>query len=316
MHATYNFDERKLTHKQKLAQEKPLTRFWDNVKRNRTRDLPLLRAAISNPNANPFFRYDGSNLLVTLDPSLENKRLMIGIYEVTDLDTVNPRRWMATMLELGYEGLDTSRAAARWGTDPKAHYVLPEHGDWPVDQDLGSVFLFGSMREEFALPALIKIVRTPRPNRPAPCLRLLMDQATPQAYAALKTLDTSKLSADSQSAIATFLDSPPQLDPSPKPVTTRAEWLTALNSLVQGKSKPFQDLKEKAPDGEHDIVAVLKPEDLPLLRKVRRRLMSTGNPHVIEDCNTFTEIIWTIIRPQLKLATQNGIIVLSKKFNE
>ena len=53
-------------------------------------------------------------------------------------------------------------------------------------------------------------------------------------------------------------------------------------------------LVEKVPDGERDVVTVMKPEDLPLIRKVRRAMAASGNPHLMEDYPYFTGIIWTI----------------------
>jgi hypothetical protein len=42
-------------------------------------------------------------------------------------------------------------------------------------------------------------------------------------------------------------------------------------------------------------VAVLKPEDLPLVRRVRRRIIANGNPHAIDFYNSFSTILMTLI---------------------
>jgi len=42
-------------------------------------------------------------------------------------------------------------------------------------------------------------------------------------------------------------------------------------------------------------VTVMKPEDLPLIRKVRRAMAASGNPHLMEDYPYFTGIIWTLL---------------------
>jgi hypothetical protein len=56
----------------------------------------------------------------------------------------------------------------------------------------------------------------------------------------------------------------------------------------------------KVPDGEKDVVAVLKPEDLPLVKKVRRMVIANANPHAIEYYNSFTSILMTMTwKPEL-----------------
>jgi hypothetical protein len=56
----------------------------------------------------------------------------------------------------------------------------------------------------------------------------------------------------------------------------------------------------EVPDGEKDAVAVLKPEDVPLVRKVRRALIATADPHALEYYKVFTDILMTLVwRPEL-----------------
>jgi hypothetical protein len=59
-------------------------------------------------------------------------------------------------------------------------------------------------------------------------------------------------------------------------------------------------LVSNVPDGERDVVAVLKPEDVPLVRKVRRAMMARANLHAFEFYKTFTDILMTLVwRPEL-----------------
>ena len=43
------------------------------------------------------------------------------------------------------------------------------------------------------------------------------------------------------------------------------------------------------------VVAVLRPEDLPLVRKVRRRMVANATPHALEFYDSFTKILMTMI---------------------
>ena len=58
--------------------------------------------------------------------------------------------------------------------------------------------------------------------------------------------------------------------------------------------RPFMESVENVPDGERDFVAVMSAEDLPLIRRARRAMAASGNPHLLEGYPYFTGIIWTI----------------------
>lgn len=292
---TYNFDAARLSDRQKMAKEKVLNQFWKVVKSQKKQYLPCLRAEVQNRNANKFFRYDGVNLLNSLDPSADSKKLMIEVYLATDLDIVGPERWLVTLARLGYEGFDISRAASRWLSDPKAHYTQGMHGDFNVSDFVGALFLFGSMSEATATPALVKIVSNPRHPKREAALSILMDQATPAAFKAINALDAGTFTPRFQEIIEQYRSYPPRILPRDKPLTTRQEFLQAFQDLVQGKSARFEALS-KVEDGERDVVAVMKPEDLPLLRKVRRLYIAGANPHAISYYNSFTDIIMTMVR--------------------
>ena len=48
------------------------------------------------------------------------------------------------------------------------------------------------------------------------------------------------------------------------------------------------------------MVATLKTEDLPLVRKVRRAFIAAANPHAVEYYDSFTRILMTFVwRPEM-----------------
>lgn len=299
VNSTYNFKPSSLTAAEQTAKSEAMDRFWEMVKKGSAKMLPCLRKSLDDPNADSWFRFDGSNLLVSLDPSEASKAALIRNYTAADLDDVDLRLWVSTLARLGAEGFDVSAAGARWLSYPKAHYYLPEHA-YEVKAFDGALFLFGSMDEAQATPALIKIVS--QPNHPGReyALKILMAQATPEALRALKQLDATTLSGKAASDLRSFLAKPKMFEPRAKPKTTRAEFLAAFEKLLNNDSSYFMDLVEKVPDGERDVVATMKPEDLPLIRKVRRRFIAAGNQHVIEFYDSFTEILMTLVwKPEL-----------------
>jgi len=297
---TYTFKPSELSVAQQTTKSEAMDRVWDTVRARSSELLACLRAAMTDPNADNFFRFDGSNLLVSLDQSRESKLTLIHSYALVDLKEVNLRDWITNLSRLGVEGLDVSEPADKWLRYPKASYYLPEHGGYKVTKGDGALFLYGSMDEAQATPALLKILLDP--NHPAReiALQVLMSQATPESVRALKSVDGAELSREMGSGLKAFLTKPQLFKPRVRPKTSRQQFVTAFEKLLAGDSGPFLDLVTEVPDGEKDVVAVLAPEDLPLVRKVRRLIISGGNPHSTEYYKSFTGILMSFVwKPEL-----------------
>lgn len=297
---TYNFKPAQLSEVQQTTKSKAMDRVWDAVKDNRKELLPCLRAALADPNADTFFLFDGSNLLLSLDPSRESKLTLIHSYAVVDLQDVDLRIWTTSLTRLGVEGFDVSEPADKWLRYPRATYYLPQHGVYKVTAEDGALFLYGSMDEAQATPALVKIVNDKsHPGREI-ALRVLMNQATRESLVALKQVSMSEFSGTARSSLSALLRQPQLFQPRTKPKTSRQQFVSAFEKLLEGESRPFFELTSEVPDGEKDVVAVLTPEDLPLVRKVRRLIISGGNQHSLEYYDSFTKILMTFVwKPEL-----------------
>ena len=293
---TYTFKPSRLSPAEQDARSKAMDRIWESAKANPKRALPCLRAALEDPASDPWFRFDGSSLLVQLDPSPAAKAIQVREFTAVDLDDVNLRVWVQTLARRGTEGFDVSEAGARWLAYPKASYSLPDHGGYRVSKSNGALFIYGSMDESQATPALFKIVSQPNHPGREDALWLLMSQATPEALRLLKQVDPRSFSGPPQRNLTALLGQPGLLKPRPgTPRVSRREYLDAFQAIVSKNSwKEFQALVERVPDGEQDTVAVLKPEDLPLLRRVRRLRIAHANQHAIEYYNEFTAILMAL----------------------
>jgi hypothetical protein len=293
---TYNFKPRRLNDAERTAKSNAMDSIWEAVETDHATLLPCLRAALADSNADAFFRFDGSNLLVSLNPSRESKLTLIHAYALVDLDDVDLRVWLQRLTSLGADGFDVSDAADKWLRFPKAFYYLPEHGAYKVTVDNGAMFLFGSMDEAQATPALLKSVTDKSHPAREIALWVLMSQATPESLQALRRIDPREFSGKAQTSLRALLTKPELFQPRAKPKTTRQEFVAAFEDILNGNWDAFLNLVSQVPDGEKDVVAVLKAEDLPLVRKVRRRIIANGNQHSIEYYNSFTSILMTLIR--------------------
>lgn len=299
--ATYNFKPALLkTEAESNAKSAAMDRFWNTVKAKPNELLPCLRAALSDPQSDPWFRFDGSNLLVSLDPSTASKAEQVRQYTAVDLGDVNLEVWVSTLARRGAEGFDVSEAGARWLAYPNAKYYLPQHGAQEVDRFLGAIFIYGSMDETQATPALLKIANTvDHPGREN-AISLLLMQATPEAIRGLQTINRAGLSEGAQSVLRQHLERPVTITPRERPKTSRAQFLKAFTDASKGDWNYFSELVREVPDGEKDVVAVLKPEDMPLVRRVRRTRIAHANPHAAAYYVSFTQILMTMIgKPEM-----------------
>jgi hypothetical protein len=294
--STYNFKPSRLKDEaERSAKSAAMDSFWNLVKARQKEFLPCLRAALEDPKSDAWFGFDGSTLLVYLDPSAESKAVQVRRYTSVDLEDVDLQVWVSTLARLGAEDFDVSEAGARWLALPKAEYYLPQHGAYHVTKLEGALYIYGSMDEAQATPALVKIFNQPANPAREYAMALLIVQATPEALRALKGFDASGLSTQARTSLREFLERPKLFEPRAKPKTSREEFLKAFNGIVNGEPNYFFELVNQVPDGEKDVVAVLKPEDLPLVRKVRRKFIAAANPHATEYYDSFTKILLTFV---------------------
>jgi hypothetical protein len=291
---TYTFKPSKLSNSERERKSEAMDRVWNLVKANQAEMLPCLRAALQDPKADRFFLFDGSNLLVSLDPTNESKAIQIQSYATVDLADVDLRVWVVVLANRALEDLNTTSAAARWLEYREASYFIPEHV-FSVGPLEGALFLYGTMPESRATPALAKIASDSSHRGRAYAIRLLMDQATPESLQVLRNLDPKGLTQNQKKGLEAFFAKPRVVIARKEPKTSRAEFLPAFEQLADGNWERFLDLVEKVSDGEKDVVAVMKSEDLPLLRRVRRRVIANGSPHAIEYYLSFTEILRTLM---------------------
>lgn len=303
---TYGFKPSKLTSAEQSAKSAQMDAVWNKVKADQKNLIPCMRAAIASRKEDTFFRFDASGLLVTLDQSDETKKIWIQSAADVDFTDIDMRYWMPSIAKFGYEGLDTSAAAEAWLRHPDPGYYLPQHGALKIGKETGALIAYGSMDEAIATPALAKIAaRADHPGRET-AVRLLMQQATPESFTELKKVDASGLSPRTAADLKALLTKPVLLAKREgPPKTSREQYLAAFKQLAEGKPGAFMGLAADVPDGEKDVIAIMKEEDIPLIRKARRFMMTSANPHSAEWYDSFTKILMAMVwKPELTASLQ------------
>ena len=108
-------------------------------------------------------------------------------------------------------------------------------------------------------------------------------------------MDLSGFPADVQAAAQSEIGNRPVFELRTQPKSSREEIIAAFQSASRDRDfRPFAELSARVPDGERDVVNVMRPDDLTLIRKVRRAMAAAGNPHLMDDYPYFTGIIWTL----------------------
>ena len=106
----------------------------------------------------------------------------------------------------------------------------------------GALFIYGSMDESQATPALLKVVSQANHPGREHALLILMNQATPESLRALKQIDASAFSEKAQKSLRALLNSPELFTPRAKPKTSREEFLKAFEGIVSGNWDKFFEL--------------------------------------------------------------------------
>ena len=293
--ATYGFRPSQLSDQERRVHAAALDTFWNAVQANRQALLPCLRTSLTTPPDSGLFLVDGSNLLLTLDSSPAAKAIQVRAYSAVRLDDVDLSVWVESLARRGVDGFDISTAANRWLHYPDAHYYLPEHGAYEVRRLEGALYLYGSMAESLATPALIRLVSAMQDPAREDALYLLFNQATPEAVRALRALAPSSFSDTARAALERFLRQPPLFERRiGRPLTSRTDFLRVFHSLLAGDWSPFLDVAARVSDGERDVVTVMQKEDVPLLREVRRHVIAAANQHGTAYYDSFTRILLTL----------------------
>ncbi len=291
---TYNFKPSQLRASEQKDKSVEMGRVWNLVHSRPAEMLPCLIGEMERPGADGWFLFDAGSLLGKLEHSARANRLILQGCVAVDLDDVALEDWVQRLTALALEDVDISAAASRWMRYDHASFAEPQHA-FTAGRPEGAFFLYGSMNEALAAPALLKIASDPAHPERELALSLLAKLATPEADAAFRSVDLSGLPAQVQASARSAMANRPVFERRTPPKSTRQEVVTVLQAIVDRKDfGPFAQLAERVGDGERDMVTVLGPDDLGLLRRARRAMAASGNPHLMEDYPYLTGIIWTL----------------------
>lgn len=125
--AVYDFHPHAVSNSVRAQKSSEMDTFWSEVKEHKDADLPLLRAELARPDAPPFFRMDGAQLLLSLSSRPSDQAIAVSVMSTADLSDVTPAAYFYAVHHLSMQGADTTAAALHILDDPSFVVYIPQH---------------------------------------------------------------------------------------------------------------------------------------------------------------------------------------------
>ncbi|MBD1365336.1 hypothetical protein IDJ77_16080 [Mucilaginibacter sp. ZT4R22] len=195
----YGFIPTSLTTKQQEAKSAELDKFWNLAKTDPNKALPCLKEMILNENNDPYFCFDASTLILSLDRKQQYLDVVLAGVNKTDLKQLQLETYLQVCFSLAKNGKDITAATEKLISTPGAHVYLTIH---VIDLSAidASLFLYNTMTTESAERCLINIITNGNPTGRHNAAVVLNILSTARGDSLLnKLIDENKL-ADSTKA--------------------------------------------------------------------------------------------------------------------
>ena len=123
----YDFSPSKLTRSEQEKKGSALDEFWNRVKSDTTKYLPLLRTELIATTHHPFFYYDGAALLLSVSKKVNDKVLAAKAIAKCDIADIEPQDYVTTINGLSNDGINVTSAAVKILQDTSFKFFLPQH---------------------------------------------------------------------------------------------------------------------------------------------------------------------------------------------
>jgi hypothetical protein len=145
--ALYDFHPSTLTDAERTKKSAEMDTFWGEIKGNSDKTLPLLRVELRDAPKGSFFLTDGSELLLSLSKTPEDKQLAADALARTDLRDTQSRIYFFTVHDLACDGVNTTAAALHILDDPAFRVSVPQHA-MVLDERMSLMYVLLSMKDD------------------------------------------------------------------------------------------------------------------------------------------------------------------------
>jgi len=159
----YDFKPSELTYNEQSIKIPMLDKFWNKVKNDTLKYLPLLRAELKKDGHNPFFYWDGSSLLLSLTRNKADKEVSIEAITKCDLEDISQKVYVMTLNNLSNEGLDVTEAAIKILHSENYSFFIPQHA-MTFNQGYCLTYMLLPQQNTNYVDKLIEIFKTLNPS--------------------------------------------------------------------------------------------------------------------------------------------------------
>ena len=183
---TYDFAPHTLSSEQLRAKSVTLDAFWSKAKSDPSSYIPVLQAELQDPSSKAFFLFDGSQLLLSLAYSPENRHIAVLAMSRADLHDINPAGYFYAVHRIANFNEDTAVAALHILEDPQFQVQVPEHA-LTLGQNYALIYMLLPEDPKYWLsPAISRLESETDPTAQQSLLLLLWYAQVPEADAAVK----------------------------------------------------------------------------------------------------------------------------------
>jgi hypothetical protein len=183
--ATYSFAPHELTSQQIDEKSKVLDAFWARAKAQKESYVPVLRSELARPDAQSFFLYDGSMLLLTLSDTGPDRTLALSAIAHCDLRDVRHTDYFLQVHRLASRGEDPTQAALHILVEPRFTAFIPQHA-LTLGQNYSLVYMLLPADPALWLPeALARLAKEKEPTAQKSLLLLAWYAQTKEADRAI-----------------------------------------------------------------------------------------------------------------------------------
>ena len=289
--STYGFSPASLSKLEKTAKLPGLDRFWNLAKSDPSHSAACLRAMLEKERHDPFFLFDGSQLLFSLDKSARSAEVVAEALSSVNLDDIQSYDYVELAIEVSKAGADISSAAMNFARSRNVEDFTLSSGA-RMNREQGIVALFGRLPEDVSVAKGKALYQSGDAVASPYGLLVLALALTPDAVAILKQSgDITSLPAAVRRQINALLS--PLEPPVRLPAAYKREQLLAML-----KSAPKYANGLRGPSGNEDFlgsaITGLQAEDAPLVREARRRSLMDASMSSMLQYYAFTHMLHVV----------------------
>src|ERR1700735_5628252 len=231
---TYGFEPPQLSSDERQAKSREMDEFWKAAQSLGQTAVPCLQGMLESDKRDPFFLFDGSSLLLSIDASPESLTTISAAVASTDLKEVDSAGYIRLLLELSHRGVDIGPLAAKYMAYPLVDTSLPQHGGMKLTRIDGALLLYGSMDPVVAEKYLEPIARgTDSKARPAAAFALALGLTEAGFRAFHAGISLEGLDPTNQGVVRAILQYTP-LPPPPHTPLSHEQMLKRLAAVIGG----------------------------------------------------------------------------------